>query len=59
MNQNEILSGQAMPNTSRGFESSQEMIAALKEAEKQGYYDAAFKRRMANTSKNIISGAGL
>ena len=59
MNQNEILSGQAMPNTSRGFESSQEMIAALKEAEKQGYYDAAFKRRMANTSQDIITGAGL
>ena len=57
--QNEILSGSAMPNTSRGFESSQEMISALKAAEKQGYYDEAFKRRMANTNKSIISGAGM
>jgi hypothetical protein len=56
-NQNEILSGQAMPNTSRGFESSEEMIAALKKAEKQGYYDESFKRRMANTAKHIITGA--
>lgn len=57
-NQNEILSGQAMPNMSRGFESSQEMIAALKQAEQQGYYDESFKRRMANTPKHIITGAG-
>lgn len=57
-NQNEILSGQAMPNTSKGFESPAEMIAALKEAEKQGYYDEAFKRRIANTPQHIITGAG-
>jgi hypothetical protein len=54
--QGEILSGQSMPNVSRGFDSVNEMITALGAAREQGYYDESFKRRMANTSKNIVNG---
>ena len=54
--QGEILSGQSMPNVSRGFDTVKEMITALGAAREQGYYDESFKRRMANTSKNIVNG---
>lgn len=54
--QGEILSGQAMPNVSKGFDSVNEMITALGKAREQGYFDETFKRRMANTPKNIVNG---
>jgi hypothetical protein len=51
-----MLAGNAMPNTTAGFESSTEMMAELRRVRAQGYTDAAFKARMANTPKHIIQG---
>ena len=55
-NRQEILAGQAMPNVSRGFDSVNEMLAAIRTTQEQGYMDESFKRRMANTPQSIING---
>ena len=51
-----MLSGQAMPNTTAGFPSSHEMLAEMQRVKDQGYMDAGFKARMANTAPSIVQG---
>ena len=51
-----LLSGQAMPNTSAGFADSNEMVNELRRVKDQGYVDAAFKKRMANTAPHVVQG---
>ena len=51
-----MLSGQSMPNTTAGFTSSHEMLAEMQRVKDQGYMDAGFKNRMANTATHIVQG---
>lgn len=51
-----ILSGQSMPNTASGFPTVAELVAAISEARRNGHFDEALKRRIANTPKNILEG---
>lgn len=51
----QLVNGQAMPNTSAGFESVHEFVEAMGQARKNGF-DAAFQRRLANTSQHILRG---
>jgi len=51
-----MLSGQSMPNTTAGFTSSNEMLSEMQRVKDQGYMDAGFKNRMANTANHIVQG---
>ena len=52
----EILAGQAMPNVSDGYKTTDEFLSALAQAKRQGYKDAAFLNRLKNTPQHIVQG---
>jgi hypothetical protein len=51
-----LVDGHVMPNTSTGFNTVAELVAAMGEVRRQGHADEAFKRRLANTSNTIMQG---
>ena len=52
----ELLSGEAVPNTTSGFTNVNELVQAMGKAREQGYMDESTKRRIANTSQTILQG---
>ncbi|MBT97633.1 MAG: hypothetical protein CL902_03285, partial [Dehalococcoidia bacterium] len=51
-----LVTGQAMPNTSSGYSSTQELVAAIRDARNSGSMPEQVKRRIANTPQHIIQG---
>lgn len=51
-----LIQGQSMPNTSSGFETVGELLGAMAQIRRSGKPDESFKRRLSNTSQQIIQG---
>lgn len=51
----QLVTGQSMPNTSAGFTNVSEFVEAMTKARESGF-DAAFRRRLANTPEHITRG---
>tara|TARA_Y100001973_G_scaffold86921_1_gene130370 strand:- start:343 stop:1155 length:813 start_codon:yes stop_codon:yes gene_type:complete len=51
-----LVEGQQMPNTTSGFNSVQEFVAAISAQKQQGRYDANFLKRVENTPAHITKG---
>ena len=51
-----LVQGQSMPNTSSGYTSVNDFLAAMTKVRQQGYVDETTKRRIANTPAHIQQG---
>lgn len=51
-----LVEGEAMPNTTSGFNSVDEFVAAVGKQKTQGRYDAHFLKRVENTPSHITKG---